>query len=375
MGPHISRAGWDPWDFILNEAIDRDPYTRFSESDSMNSSGMLLSDGNQDGTPDGRVHWEDAMSDEQAANYTLQNIFGPVDFWNSATQPESSTQTYVSQGDPWDPDTQLLSLPARPGARPQLLNISTRLVIGTGNNVGIGGFIIMGTVPKKVILRAIGPSLGASGLTNVLTNPVLELHGGAGDHLIATNDNWQDDAESAAQLAAAGMAPANDYEAALVATLPPGQYTAVIGGKKTGATGAALVEIYDADLAADSQLANISTLGFVGTGDDVLIGGLMIGNGAAKTVVRALGPTLPQFGVANAIGDPILELHDANGGVTTNDDWAAGANHDLIPVSLQPRDARESAIYATLAPGAYTAIVRGKAAATGVAVVEAYNLP
>ena len=248
--------------------------------------------------------------------------------------------------------------------------------IGCGNRPhrGIGGFIVTGTEAKKVILRAIGPSLGASGLANVLSNPVLELHGGAGDNLIATNDNWQDDAGSGAELAAAGMAPTNPYEAAIVVTLPPGQYTAVIDGKD-GATGTALVEIYDGELTANSQLANISTLGFVGAADDVLIGGFVIGNGAAKVVLRALGPTLTQFGVANPIGDPTVELHDANGGVTTNDDWQTGADRDSIPVSLQPVDLRESAIYATLSPGSYTAIVRGKAGATGVALVEVYNLP
>lgn len=374
MGTHISRAGWDPWDFILSAVVDRDPFTRYSEFASRNASGMLLADGNQDGIPDGRVGWQDPMNQEQAANYTLRNIFGPVEFWNTATQPEVSGQIYLSQGAPWDPDTQLLSLPARPGATPQLLNISTRLVVGTGNAVGIGGFIITGDAPKKVILRAIGPSLAASGLTNVLSNPFLELHGGAEDALIATNDNWQDNAESAAQLAAAELMPGNPNEAAMVVTLPPGQYTAVIGGKD-GSSGTALVEIYDGDLTAFSQLANISTLGFVGTADDVLIGGFVIGNGAAKTVVRALGPTLTEFGVENPIDDPTLELHDANGGVTTNDDWQTGANYDSIPISLQPRNERESVIYATLSPGLYTAIVRGKAGATGVAVVEAYNLP
>lgn len=373
MGPHIVKAGWDPWDTILNPAINRDPYTRVSEWGSMNSSGGLLADANHDGTPDGRVGWADPMSAEQAANYTLQNIFGPVDFWNAATQPEASTQTYESQGAPWNPDTQLLSLPARPGAKPQLLNISTRLVVGTGPAVGIGGFIVTGTEPKKVIVRAIGPSLGGFGLANALTNPVLELHGGAADNLIAINDDWQDDAGSAAELAAAGMRPADESESAIVATLPPGQYTAIISGKN-GATGAALVEVYDGDLVADSQLANISTLGFVGAADDVLIGGFVVGNGSANLVVRAIGPTLAQFGVVNPIGDPNLELHDANGSVTTNDDWQAGANRDSIPVSLQPLDERESAIYATLSPGSYTAIVRGKAGATGVALVEAYNL-
>ncbi len=374
MGPHIVKAGWDPWNSILNPGINRDPYTRVSEWGSMNSSGGLLADANHDGTPDGRVSWADVMSAAQAANYTLQNIFGPVDFWNAATQPESSTSTYESQGDPWSPDTQLLSLPVKPGAKPQLLNISTRLTVGGDHGVGIGGFIVTGNEPKKVILRAIGPSLGGSGLANFLADPVLELHGGAADDLISTNDNWRDDAVSIAELTAAGLAPGNDNESAIVITLSPGQYTAVIRGKEAAA-GVALVEVYDGDLVEDSQLANISTLGFVGAADDVLIGGFVVGNGSANLVVRAIGPTLAQSGVVNPIDDPILELHDANGSVTTNDDWQSGANHDLIPVSLQPQDGRESALLASLSAGSYTAIVRGKAGATGAALVEAYNLP
>jgi pectin methylesterase-like acyl-CoA thioesterase len=374
MWPHITHAGWDPWDFLMNPSINRDPYTRFSEWGSMNLSGVPLADANQDGTPDGRVAWVDAMSSAKAANYTLQNIFGPVDFWNAITQPEISTSPYESQGAPWNPDTQLLSLPAKPGAKPQLLNISTRVALGTEHSVGIGGFIITGNAPKKVMLRAIGPSLAAAGLANALPDPVLEIHGGATDGLIATNDNWQDDGNSAAELAAAGLGPANEFESATVLTLPPGSYTAVIRGRD-GVAGTALVEIYDADLVANAQLANISTLGFVGGADEVLIGGLVVGNGTATVVVRAIGPSLTHAGVANPISDPVLELHDANGSVTTNDDWQSAPHPELIPVSLQPTDASESVIYASLAPGPYTAVVRGKADATGVALVEAYNLP
>jgi pectin methylesterase-like acyl-CoA thioesterase len=372
MGPQIATAGWDPWDLLLNPALNRDPYTRFSEWGSMNLAGAPLPDANLDGTPNGRVTWADPMTAAQAANYTLQNIFGPVDFWNAATQPETSASAYVSQGDPWNPDIQLLSLPARPGAKPQLLNISTRLSLGNGHSVGIGGFIVTGTEPKQVVVRAIGPSLGASGLANALADPMLEIHGGAAGGLVATNDNWRDDPGSAA-LVATGIAPANDLESATVVTLPPGQYTAVITGQN-GATGTALVEIYDDDLAADSQLANISTLGFVGAGDDVLIGGFVVGTGMADVVVRALGPSLAQFGVADPIADPTLEVHDGNGGVTSDDDWQTGPNHDLIPASLQPLDARESALHVSLPPGNYTAVVRGKAGAVGMALVEAYNL-
>jgi pectin methylesterase-like acyl-CoA thioesterase len=373
MGPHIATAGWDPWDFLLNPALNRDPYTRVSEWGSMNLAGVPLSDSNGDGTPNGRVTWADPMNAAQAANYTLQNIFGPVDFWNATTQPESSPEAYVSQGDPWNPDIQLLSLPARPGAKPQLLNISTRLSLGSGHSVGIGGFIVTGTEPKQVIVRAIGPSLGASGLANALADPMLEIHGGAANDLVAMNDNWRDDPGSAAELVAAGMAPGDDLESAAVVTLAPGQYTAVITGQN-GATGTALVEVYDGDLAADSQLANISTLGFVGAGDDVLIGGFVVGTGLADVVVRALGPSLAQFGVADPIADPTLEVHDGNGSVTSDDDWQMDSNHDSIPASLQPLDARESALHLSLPPGNYTAVVRGKGSAVGVALVEAYNL-
>ncbi|HKP92660.1 MAG TPA: pectinesterase family protein, partial [Chthoniobacterales bacterium] len=372
MGPHIKRAGWEPWDYLLDPTINRDPYTRFSEWGSMNLSGAPLLDSNQDGTPDGRVSWADPMTAAQAANYTLQNIFGPVDFWNSTTQPEISNMPYQSQGDPWDPDTQLLSLPARQGAKPQLLNISTRLAIGAGHSVGIGGFIVTGNEPKKVVVRAIGPSLGGAGLANPLPDPVLEIHGGPGDSVIGKNDNWRDDA-SAAELSSLGLAPADDSEAATVVTLAPGPYTAVITGKN-GTPGTALVEVYDADLVADSQFGNISTLGFVGNADDVLIGGFVVGNSPATLVIRAMGPSLSNAGVPNPISDPVLELHTANGSVTSNDDWETGAEAAQIPASLRPVDRRESALHAILAPGHYTAIVRSKDGAAGMGMVEAYNV-
>lgn len=375
MGTHIASAGWDPSDYFLNPSLNRDPYTRVSEWGSMSLSGQLLADSNQDGTPDGRVTWADTMTAAQAANYTLQNIFGPVDFWNATTQPDTSGIPYVSQGEPWNPHTQLLSLPAKPGAQPQLLNISTRLRVGAGQSVGIAGFIITGSEPKKVIIRAIGPSLRAVGLADVVADPVLELHGGAQDALITTNDNWNDDAASAAELASADLTPEDEHESATVLTLLPGYYTAVIGGKD-GSGGTALVEVYDGDAMADSQLGNVSTRGFVGTEDDVLIGGFVVaGPASAKVVVRALGPSLTAFGVHDAIADPMLEVHDGNGNVTSNDDWQTAVSGGLIPVALQPLDPRESAIQMSLAPGSYTAIVRGKGETTGVGLVEAYNLP
>ena len=374
MGTHIKAVGWDPWDTMMNPAIDRDPYTRVSEWGSMNLAGQLLPDSNHDGTPDGRVRWADPMTSEQAANYTLENIFGPVEFWNATTQPETSTTPYTSQGDPWNPHVQLLSVPAKPGARPQLLNISTRLRLGGNQTAGIGGFIVTGAAPKKVIVRAIGPSLAAAGLRDVVQDPVLELHDSDGGNVIARNDNWSDDS-AAAELEAMEMKPVDHRESATVVTLPPGQYTTVISARD-GSAGTALVEMYDADPVAESQMGNISTLGFAGSGDDALIGGFVIGGpGLANVVVRAVGPSLASFGVVNALEDPTLEVHDGNGHATGNDDWQTAGQGEPIPVVLQPRDRRESAIRMSLAPGSYTAIVRGKGNATGVALVEAYNLP
>ena len=374
MGTHIARAGWDPWNTILDPALDRDPRTRVSEWGSMDLAGALLPDSNHDGTPDGRVSWIDPMTAAQAANYTVQNIFGPVEFWSASTQPETSGIPYVSQGDPWNPDVQLLSLPARPGAQPQLFNISTRLRVGTGDSVGIGGFIITGVAPKKVILRAIGPSLHASGLDDVLADPVLELHDAHGD-LMTANDNWRDDAASASELATIGLTPADDAESALVITLLPGRYTAIIRGNNEG-SGTALVEVYDGDPAADSQLANISTRGFVGTNDNVMIGGFIIGgNGRAngRVVIRAIGPSLSAFGITGALQDPLLELKNANGStLISNDDWQQSQEMEINQTGLAPTDIRESALVTSLPDGNYTAIVRGKNNTTGVAVVEVY---
>jgi len=381
MGPHIAHAGWDPWNDTgfpnVDPSLDRDPRTRVSEWGSMDLSGNLLPDSNHDGTPDGRVTWADQMTEAQAANYTVENIFGPAEFWTAETQPDTSGIPYVSQGDPWNPHVQLLSLPARPGAQPQLFNISTRLQVGTGDSVGIGGFIITGTAAKKVILRGIGPSLDASGLGNILADPVLELHA-AGGEVITTNDNWNDDPVSASELETIGLAPTDDSESALVVTLSPGTYTAIIRGNN-GETGTALIEVYEGDPAADSQLANISTRGFVGTNDDVMIGGFIIGgNGRAngRVVIRGLGPSLSAFGIADALQNPLLELKNANGStLITNDDWQQSQAAEITQTGLAPTDPREAALVTTLPDGNYTAIVQGADDGTGVAVVEVYIVP
>jgi hypothetical protein len=257
---------------------------------------------------------------------------------------------------------------------PKLLNISTRLQVLPNDNVLIGGFIITGTVSKNVIVRAIGPSLG-DGLTGFLADPTLELHDSAG-MVIDFNDNWKDTQQ--AEIEATGLQPSDDLESAIVETLTPGLYTAIVAGKN-GTTGIGLVEAYDLDQAVDSELANISTRGFIDTGDNVMIGGFIIGPdglGDATVLVRGIGPSLTDFGVPGALQDPTLELHDESGNtLTTNDDWKETQQTEIEATGLAPTDDRESAILSTLAPGAYTAIVRGALDTTGVGLVEAYNIP
>jgi hypothetical protein len=251
----------------------------------------------------------------------------------------------------------------------QLLNISTRLNVLTGDQVLIGGFIITGTTPKKVIVRAIGPSLAAFGVMGSLADPILELH--MPDSSVVTNDNWRSTQEQ--EIIDSNLAPTDDLESAIIATLPPGGYTAIVSGNN-GGTGVGLVEAYDLDSAAGS-LANISTRGFVDTGDNVMIGGFIVGSADATVLVRAIGPSLTAFGVPGALQDPTLELHDSDGNtLTSNDDWKATQQAEIEATGLAPSDDRESAILATLPPGGYTAIVRGALDTTGVGLVEVYHL-
>jgi hypothetical protein len=249
-------------------------------------------------------------------------------------------------------------------------NISTRLRVETGNNVLIGGFIVTGTQPKKVIVRAIGPSL-SSLFTGVLADPVLELHGPGGFSTI-TNDDWRSTQQ--AEIIATGIPPTNDLESAIVATLPANNaaYTAIVRGLNNG-TGIGVVEAYDLDRAVDSKLANISTRGLVQTGNNVMIGGMIVqGQNSLRVIVRAIGPSLP---LAGALGDPTLELHDGNGAlIAANDNWRSDQEAEIIATTIPPSNDLESAIVRNLAPGNYTAIVRGVNNTIGVALVEAYNL-
>ena len=258
-------------------------------------------------------------------------------------------------------------------------NISTRLAVGTSDNVLIGGIIIQGNAPKKVIIRAIGPNLTQYGVPGALQDPTLELHDHTGA-MIDFNDNWMDSANEQA-IIDSGLAPSNNLESAILATLDPGNYTAIIRGNN-GTTGAALVEVYDLgtaslDVSSNAQLANISTRGLVQTGDNVMIGGFIVrGDMPATVIVRAIGPSLTAYGVPGALQDPTLELHDGTGAVIgTNDNWQDDPGAAQIQADhLAPTDNRESATIVTLAPGNYTAIVRGQNDTTGVALVEAFVL-
>ena len=253
----------------------------------------------------------------------------------------------------------------------QLLNLSTRMRVQPGDNALIGGFIIRGSEPKKVILRGIGPSLNVPGK---LDDPVIQLFNSAGAN-IGGNDDWKTDQQN---VESTGLAPSNDRESALVITLDPGAYTVVMRGKNNS-SGIGVVEMYDIAFEANARLANVSSRGFIGTGDNVLIGGFVAGPQTAAftgVVIRAIGPSLSQFGVPQAMPDPVLELHNGNGDlIATNDDWQSDQKAQIEATGLAPSDSRESAIlFQHFEPGPYTAIVHGKNNAVGVGLVEIYDV-
>jgi sugar lactone lactonase YvrE len=266
-------------------------------------------------------------------------------------------------------------------------NISTRLQVGTSDRVMITGFIVQGSSPKMVLIRAIGPSLTNFGVPNVLANPQLELHNA--HSLIARNDNWQTTqiggiitSNQVAAIRNSGLAPSNPLESALIATLPPGSYTAIVRGVNN-TTGNGLAEVYDLTANSASLLANLSTRGFVQTGNNVMIGGFIVVNQPTRVIIRAIGPSLTQRGVPTALANPQLELHKGNSLIGRNDNWQQTQIGGIITSDqvaeiqssgLAPTNPRESAIIATLQPGNYTAIVRGVNNTTGIALVEVYDL-
>jgi hypothetical protein len=267
-----------------------------------------------------------------------------------------------------------VTLPATLPA-PKAINLSTRMLVQTGDNVGIGGFIITGSTTKRVIIRAIGPSLTGFGVPNALADPILELHGPS-EFVTIANDNWRDTQET--EIQATGIPPADNLESAIVATLVPGLYTAIVRGNGS-ISGVGLIEVYDLNQTVDGKLANLSTRAAVSTGDNIVIAGfvLSIGSGSDRIVVRGLGPSLTAFGVPNVLDDPTLELRDANGLLlVSNNDWQDNTAQaaELIAVGLAPTTQLESAIVLSLPPGPYTALLSGLNNGTGVGIVEVYDL-
>lgn len=254
-----------------------------------------------------------------------------------------------------------------------LANISTRMNVGLDENVLIGGFIVSGAQPKKLILRALGPSLAAAGITGTMGDTVLELYD-SGGRLVASNDDWQSGGQ-AEQIAATGIAPTAAAESALITTLSAGSYTAVVHGWDQ-AQGVAIVEAYELD-STSSRLVNISTRGRIGVGQQAMIGGLIVqGSASKKVLVRALGPSLAAGGLTGVLANPILEIYDGGGNlVIANDNWSTGSQAaEIITTGVPPADPLESAVIATLAPGNYTAVVRGGNNGTGVGLVEVFDL-
>jgi hypothetical protein len=248
--------------------------------------------------------------------------------------------------------------------------------VQTGSNVLIGGFIISGTAADVVVIRGIGPSLSSGGISGALADPTLALFDSSNSQVMS-NDDWQEDPVQAAQLTSIGLAPHNPKESAMVSTLQPASYTAILAGKNQ-TTGVGLVEVYDVGQSATAELANISTRGLVLTGNDVMIGGFILGgNNDTHVVVRGIGPSLSQIGISPVLPDPTLELRDSNGTLlVTNNNWHDDplSASELSFLGLAPSDDLESGIYISLSPGAFTAILAGAAGGTGVGLVEIYNV-
>jgi hypothetical protein len=276
---------------------------------------------------------------------------------------------------PFRPDGTITVIDTTPPPA-QTVNLSTRMQVLTAEKVGIGGFIVTGTAPKRVLVRALGPSLAQFGISTLLADPRITLQGAGFGPLL--NESWRSDQE--AEIKATGLAPSDDREPALIVTLNPGSYTAVLSGNG-GGTGTAIVEIYDLDFTADSKLANISTRAFTATGDNILIAGFTVGNanGVDHIIVRGLGQSLSASGITQVLVDPALEVRNSNGDrLAANENWNEDAEAiEVTNARLEPADYLECAVVLTLGPGAYTALLspstRTFAPPLGVALIEIYS--
>jgi hypothetical protein len=349
-----------------------------SETTLLPNGKVLVSGGLREG-PGGAVLASAELYDPATGAWTATGSLGAARVGHTATLLPNG-QVLVAGGFGSTGTTASAELYLGPPAPPTLLNVSTRLVVLTGEEVLIGGFLVTGTDLKRVLVRGIGPSLNGVGIT--LPDPTLELH--KGSTILATNDNWKARPNLTSQQAdieGTTIPPSNDLESAILMALSPGAYTAVLSGKN-GGTGVGLVEVYDLGPGANSELANISTRGFVHSRDNVMIGGFIAGGGSGggttRVIVRAIGPSLP---VTGALANPNLELHDGSGTlIDSNDNWktrpdGSSQQAEIEATTIAPTNDLESALVKTLSPGNYTAIVRGAGGTTGVGLVEAYHLP
>lgn len=382
-GPVTAAAG-DYLYYIYGSALRRVPLPALTPIKTLFSNSYLLF--TMAGAPDGSVYAARSTGHDSPFSLVSYNP-GTSQLTTLISQDDLSSTEYVIpyvkgvfdhsnkhfffsvQSNPnevWALAADAASLPPVSPTK-NLLNISTRVKVGSGQDAMIGGFIVQGADPKKVVIRGLGPSLPVTG---ALSDPVLDLYDSTG-HLVASNDNWTSNFSA---ILGTQLAPASERESALSVTLAPGAYTAVVHDQRNQ-PGLSLIEVYDLD-PKDSLLANISTRGKVESGANVMIGGFIIGGkDSTQVLVRAIGPSLTQHGIAGSLTDPVLELYDSAGKlISSNDNWRSTQQSDITATGLAPTDDRESAILAPLAPGSYTAIVKGANNGTGVALVEVYDL-
>lgn len=335
--------------------------------------------------PDGKVLMTGGYS--YAASTRVSEMYDPATArWSAtgslSTHRENHTATLLANGNVlvaggYGPDFASAELYDTATPPDRLQNISTRTSVKTGEQVTNGGFIVSGNDPKPVLIRALGPTLANSNVSGSLQDPTLDLHNSTSS--IATNDDWQQ-AANASEIPV-GLRPSDPRESAILVTLPPGNYTAIMAGKN-GTVGMGLVEVYDMNTGTVSQLSDVSTRGFVGTGDSVMIGGFITSSGtaSARVVVRALGPTLSAspYNLPGVLANPMLTLKDANGvTIAANDNWRDNSQSaaEVSDRGFAPPSDLESAIVTIVSPGNYTAVVSGSDGGTGIALVEVYNVP